>query len=738
MMSDAGIKGGKAGTRMMNMILELADSADELGLDIMDASGNLKSMADVLAEVEKAGYTSQEMIGHLGRRAGPGFAVLMEQGSDALREYTAELEDSGGTAERVAEQQMEGLNGALKEMRSAFQELQIAIADSGLLEFAEKMITRLTAFFRRLSETNPAMLKWATIIAGVAAAMGPLLIILGQVSIGVGAAMKAIAGMRGVMLLATKAQYAMNAAMAANPIGMKIMAVAALTAALIPLIQRSRQVNEVNRDMARIMKDVNGQVADEQAKIKSLTRIIENNNVPLQRRKEAIEELNKIVPEYNGYLTEEGELLDHNTTALYDYIDALRNRYQVEAMQERMVGLEKQLQEEKEKLIDLETDYALALEDGLSRGSTIAQRHVQNIEDQRQAVMGLERRVEALTESYAAHDERVEKSRRAMETWRETLGLVNDEFSLFVDNADASSEATDDNTKAVNENKTAWQELNEEIEKWNKTKAEAKTAEQLVEAEMMLDALKEQRDEHLTLARLQATNPFGMDPTKMKRIETGTEAIVENTRDLSDNIQLVRGGFEEMEGAQAEFAQSMVDMSRIIEGALQGITSAFVDMAFGAKVSIQDVLKEMTKMIAMQLISATISTAFGGGTGGVAGAVMSGGGFTPDPGVMKPLNLNIPGLASGGIAYDDTLVRVGEYAGVKSNPEVIAPLSDLSGLIMNSMQQAASSPDYRVENARVMHSSSLSNDKIEIVGRLEHDHIMLSNERAETRRNLIE
>lgn len=41
----------------------------------------------------------------------------------------------------------------------------------------------------------------------------------------------------------------------------------------------------------------------------------------------------------------------------------------------------------------------------------------------------------------------------------------------------------------------------------------------------------------------------------------------------------------------------------------------------------------------------------------------------------------IPSLATGGLAYDEALVRVGEYSNSQSNPEVIAPLSKLEKML---------------------------------------------------------
>lgn len=47
------------------------------------------------------------------------------------------------------------------------------------------------------------------------------------------------------------------------------------------------------------------------------------------------------------------------------------------------------------------------------------------------------------------------------------------------------------------------------------------------------------------------------------------------------------------------------------------------------------------------------------------------------PGVnISRLNtLSIPRLAKGGVLYDDTIVRVGEYSNASSNPEIVSPQS---------------------------------------------------------------
>jgi len=64
-----------------------------------------------------------------------------------------------------------------------------------------------------------------------------------------------------------------------------------------------------------------------------LRKITENANAPYERRKEAIDELNRIVPAYNASLTKEGELYQHNTTALDNYLVRLKEKYMIQAVE---------------------------------------------------------------------------------------------------------------------------------------------------------------------------------------------------------------------------------------------------------------------------------------------------------------------------------------------------------------------------------------------------------------------
>src|SRR5690606_6787331 len=128
-----------------------------------------------------------------------------------------------GTAQKIADTQMEGLNGSLKSLQSAFEGLMIAIGDSGLLESATGFVEKLTAMTQSASKANPALMQAGVVVAGLAAAVGPVLIVLGYmakglvlVRSGAGLVARGVGAVVGPMAGFAAGLRNVNAAMAAN------------------------------------------------------------------------------------------------------------------------------------------------------------------------------------------------------------------------------------------------------------------------------------------------------------------------------------------------------------------------------------------------------------------------------------------------------------------------------------------------------------------------------------------
>ncbi len=188
-LADAGIKGAMGGTALRGSLAKLSNPSKEavevlsqLGIrrdDMLDAAGNVKSLTNTVRVLEEKGASAANLLKIFGQRAGPGMTALVNQGVGALTGLRDEITGAGDIAERVAKKQMEGWNGTMKELKSAFEELQLAIADSGILDFVTDLGRKLTGFLRQMATINPVFFKWGAVIGIVVAAIGPLVLALG-------------------------------------------------------------------------------------------------------------------------------------------------------------------------------------------------------------------------------------------------------------------------------------------------------------------------------------------------------------------------------------------------------------------------------------------------------------------------------------------------------------------------------------------------------------------------------
>src|SRR5690625_641875 len=176
-LSDAGLQGTMAGTGLRRILTVIATESEKLGIKAYDTAGNMLPLVDTIQQIQDAGITASEAMEIFGDRAGPAIQVLLSRGSTELQRLTTNLENAGGTAQQIADKQMEGLNGAILELRSAFEELQLAIADSGLIDFATSLVKRVTDLLRPAGSLNKEFLRSVTVFGAVVAAAGPVLLV---------------------------------------------------------------------------------------------------------------------------------------------------------------------------------------------------------------------------------------------------------------------------------------------------------------------------------------------------------------------------------------------------------------------------------------------------------------------------------------------------------------------------------------------------------------------------------
>jgi TP901 family phage tail tape measure protein len=244
LLGDAGIQGSMAGTSLrgaMTRLLNPSESAaslmEDLGINALDSEGNLKSFTDIIRELENANIGAGDAMAIFGQRAGPAMLQLVDTGSTALADLTQSLRDSGGAAESVASIQMEGMSGAITEMKSAFEAMMIAISEDVLPVFT-RLIDAVTPILQGFANMPGPVKLIIIVIGGLAAVMGPLLIALGMMMPAIAALGPVFALMGSGMIISTIATWAQTVAMAAlslamSPVTLAILGIAAAIAVVI-------------------------------------------------------------------------------------------------------------------------------------------------------------------------------------------------------------------------------------------------------------------------------------------------------------------------------------------------------------------------------------------------------------------------------------------------------------------------------------------------------------------------
>jgi len=133
-MGDVGIQGERAGTALRNVFSQLSDESSTVSQDLRDmgvatrnSSGEVVSLTQLLSNMESAGVEAGDAAAKLfGTEAGPAMAALMQEGSDALAQNTAAIEEAGAT-QSMAETQRDTLNAEMQIARSNIEDVGIAI-----------------------------------------------------------------------------------------------------------------------------------------------------------------------------------------------------------------------------------------------------------------------------------------------------------------------------------------------------------------------------------------------------------------------------------------------------------------------------------------------------------------------------------------------------------------------------------------------------------------------------------
>lgn len=228
--------------------------------------------------------------------------------------------------------------GAANQMRVFTESLKQVGQQLGaiILPLVTKVITFINEkikAFSNLSETSKVLI---VSIAGIAAAIGPLLSGLGSV-LGFLPNMVSSIGNVG------KAWTTLTTLLAANP----FTAIAAVLATIVSvtLIAGSRftELTNATEEFAKVTATASSAIAKEKVELDKNLAVAKNEKLSKEDRKKAIENLNAISPQYLGNLTLENINTKAATDSVGKYNQALLQKAKVMAAQDKLVEVQKKL-----------------------------------------------------------------------------------------------------------------------------------------------------------------------------------------------------------------------------------------------------------------------------------------------------------------------------------------------------------------------------------------------------------
>ena len=216
-----GLRPEQAGTALRNVIAILSERPssrvqegfEKLGLTWEAMSAQFQKTGDVvgvLRTLATAGLDGASSLDIFGREAGAG-ALLLAKAGQSVTDLQTKLENAEGSVTKMAELMQKGLPGAIQELRSVLEGLQLALGDNGLKGILEGAIRTLSNWIRKLLAAPVPIQR--LIIA---------LLLAGPAMIGLAAGIKAISASLGVVRVAI---LALRSLLLGSPIGLLIGAI---------------------------------------------------------------------------------------------------------------------------------------------------------------------------------------------------------------------------------------------------------------------------------------------------------------------------------------------------------------------------------------------------------------------------------------------------------------------------------------------------------------------------------
>lgn len=594
--------------------------------------------------------------------------------------------------------QMRILGESLKQIGNEFGQV--------MLPTVNKIVKAMNSFITSLSATSDGTKTLIVVLASLAAGIGPVLF-------GIGLLSKNIVEGFAVASSAVKSLYAL---ILANPFTALITVVAALTAGFVAYTGILNKQKTAAQEMVAVNQKATESIAKEKNELERLVGIARNERVSKDERLKAIKAINNVSPEYLKNITLDSINTDKAKKAIDQYNASLLKKATTQAAMARI----EQLTGEN---LDLQT------------GKVNANMNAHQLLNY--ALYKATGNVKYLAKAGAEYtlqlDKQIAKNKELIAQIAKTAGIDLNKVSPtettkapttpYDPKAEKEAEKArlkeakrkqDEITKAGEDARAAYEKNLADIAKVNQEAADYSASLFLTQKDKEYEALNSSFDEQINLRRkfgqstidvedayrlqkkalddkwnaidLQNITDAGaeqeaqlqfQEETRLKNLEYYKEQIANSYAQLRDTTASIftdigNSILNAFGPATTILEQVAMSIARVM---VQMGAMAIADKLFGAKS-----IKTKQAQATADSIKVGTAAAVAAGPAGLAllapfiasAVAMTTGAFAA-----------VPKFAAGGIVSGPTMGLMGEYPGAKSNPEVIAPLSKLQGMIDN-------------------------------------------------------
>lgn len=403
-MANSGIKASTAGTSLRTILTNLtsgvtisSEAFGEMEITAANADGTMKSLNTVLGELREAfaqmSDAEKTTNGNLiaGDRALSGFLSLVNAGEGDINKLRSAIESADGSAGNMAQTMTKNVAGSVTIMKSAIESLGIAAFEkfgdkiSAVVERTTEAVTDLTqridggeldVTFERLAESIGVVADdvldfvqngLPDFVEGLAKTITTIANLKTEIAAGAAAfiayksavaALTIFSKVAGAIEQAGTAQKALNAAMAANPIGLVATAVAGLVFGISELVghlddcnERMKEFNIEAENAVESSQEYIDKADGLQVIADKYRDIADGEGTAAQKKIKLNELMDEFVDKYGSEVggiksitdayAEQGEVLD--------YLNQLRETYNSKAEDDAIMAAREAMEAEKQK-----------------------------------------------------------------------------------------------------------------------------------------------------------------------------------------------------------------------------------------------------------------------------------------------------------------------------------------------------------------------------------------------------